>query len=101
MKPYVTEYFAENVFTDSAMRAYLSAEAYAALRRTIDEGAPLTIELADQVAAAMREWAVGLGATHYTHWFQPMTGQTAEKHDAFLSPGRNRARSSLILTAKS
>ncbi len=88
MKPYVTEYFAENVFTDSAMRAYLSAEAYAALRRTIDEGAPLTIELADQVAAAMREWAVGLGATHYTHWFQPMTGQTAEKHDAFLSPGK-------------
>jgi glutamine synthetase len=88
MKPYVTEYFAENVFTDSAMRAYLSAEAYSALRRTIDEGAPMTIELADQVAAAMREWAVGLGATHYTHWFQPMTGQTAEKHDAFLSPGK-------------
>ena len=86
MKPYVTEYFGCNVFGDAAMREYLTPEAYAALRRTVDEGEPLTMALADQVAEAMKDWAVKQGATHYTHWFQPMTGQTAEKHDAFLMP---------------
>ncbi len=86
MKLYVTEYFGCNVFGDAAMKEYLSPETYAALRRTIDEGEPLTMALADQVAEGMRDWAVKQGATHYTHWFQPMTGQTAEKHDAFLMP---------------
>ena len=71
------------------MREYLSQEVYTSLRKTIDEGAELDISVANAVASAMKDWAIGKGATHYTHWFQPLTGITAEKHDSFISPGRD------------
>ena len=76
--------FGSDVFTDAVMRQRLSPETYQALRRTMDEGSELTYEVAEAVATAMKEWALEKGATHYTHWFQPMTGSTAEKHDSFL-----------------
>ena len=82
----VSDYFGCMVFDDRVMKANLSADVYASLRRTIDEGAKLDASVANAVAAAMKDWAVSKGATHFTHWFQPMTGITAEKHDAFLSP---------------
>ncbi|MBQ8975414.1 MAG: glutamine synthetase III [Oscillospiraceae bacterium] len=82
----VTEYFGSLVFDDRVMRANLSAEVYASLRKTIDEGSELDIGVANAVAQAMKDWAVAHGATHFTHWFQPLTGITAEKHDGFVSP---------------
>ena len=78
--------FGSNVFNDKVMRARLSKATYAALRKTIDDGAPLTLDVANGVAEEMKNWAIAKGATHYTHWFQPLTGKTAEKHDAFLEP---------------
>ena len=82
----VTEYFGSMVFDERIMKATLSEKVYKSLKRTIDRGAPLDISVANAVAAAMKDWAIELGATHYTHWFQPMTGVTAEKHDSFISP---------------
>ncbi len=82
----VPEMFGENVFDDRNMRAVLPEDVYLSLRKTIDEGAKLEIGVADQVAAAMRDWALSKGATHFTHWFQPLTGVTAEKHDSFIEP---------------
>ena len=82
----VSDYFGCMVFDDRVMKANLSAEVYRSLRKTIDEGAKLDIGVANAVAAAMKDWAVDHGATHYTHWFQPLTGVTAEKHDGFISP---------------
>ena len=82
----VPEYFGSLVFDDRVMKANLSAEVYQSLRKTIDEGAKLNIGVANAVAAAMKDWAVAHGATHFTHWFQPLTGVTAEKHDSFISP---------------
>ncbi len=82
----VSEYFGSLVFDDRAMKATLSAKVYQSLKKTIDEGAKLDISVANAVAAAMKDWAVSKGATHYTHWFQPLTGITAEKHDSFISP---------------
>ncbi len=82
----VSDYFGSLVFDDRAMRASLSAEVYASLRKTIDEGSTLDISVANAVAEAMKNWAVSKGATHFTHWFQPLTGITAEKHDSFISP---------------
>lgn len=82
----VSEYFGSLVFDDRAMKATLSAKVYQSLKKTIDEGAKLDIGVANAVAAAMKDWAVSKGATHYTHWFQPLTGITAEKHDSFISP---------------
>lgn len=78
--------FACNVFGDVVMRTRLPKNIYKALRKTIDEGLPLAPEVADIVANAMKDWAIERGATHFTHWFQPMTGITAEKHDSFISP---------------
>jgi glutamine synthetase len=78
--------FGINVFGQAAQRAHLSEDVYARLSLTLDKGQPLDLELADGVAAAMRAWAMERGATHYTHWFQPLTGSTAEKHDSFYSP---------------
>ena len=78
--------FACNVFSDIVMRARLPKNIYKTLRKTIDEGLPLAPEVADIVANAMKDWAIEKGATHFTHWFQPMTGITAEKHDSFISP---------------
>ena len=82
----VTDYFGCKVFDDRVMKANLSAKVYQSLRKTIDEGAKLDISVANAVASAMKDWAVANGATHYTHWFQPLTGVTAEKHDSFISP---------------
>ncbi|HBA49618.1 MAG TPA: glutamine synthetase type III [Lachnospiraceae bacterium] len=82
----VSDYFGCMVFDDRVMKANLSAEVYRSLRKTIDENARLDINVANAVAAAMKDWAVAHGATHYTHWFQPLTGVTAEKHDSFISP---------------
>ncbi len=82
----VPEYFGSLVFDDRVMKANLSAEVYQSLRKTIDEGAKLNIGVANAVAAAMKDWAVAHGATHFTHWFQPLTGVTAEKHDSFITP---------------
>lgn len=82
----VSDYFGCNVFDDRVMKAKLSSKVYQSLRKTIDEGAKLDISVANAVAAAMKDWALEKGATHYTHWFQPLTGVTAEKHDSFISP---------------
>ena len=82
----VPEMFGENVFDDRVMRAVLSEDVYQSLRKTIDEGAKLDTKVAEQVATAMRDWALAKGATHFTHWFQPLTGVTAEKHDSFIEP---------------
>ena len=82
----VTDYFGSMVFDDRVMRATLTAEVYGSLKKTIDEGAALDIKVANAVASAMKDWAVSKGATHFTHWFQPLTGITAEKHDSFISP---------------
>ena len=82
----VSDYFGCLVFDDRVMKANLSAKVYQSLRKTIDEGAKLDISVANAVAEAMKDWAVANGATHYTHWFQPLTGITAEKHDSFISP---------------
>lgn len=82
----VADFFGCKVFDDRVMKANLSSKVYQSLRKTIDEGAKLDISVANAVAAAMKDWAVANGATHYTHWFQPLTGVTAEKHDSFISP---------------
>ncbi len=80
----VSEYFGENVFNRKAMQKYLSQETYKALTHAIDNGIPIDREFANHVAAGMRMWALEKGVTHYTHWFQPLTDGTAEKHDAFV-----------------
>ena len=82
----VKEQFGSLVFDDRVMKASLDAKVYASLKKTIDEGKELDLTVANAVAAAMKDWAVAHGATHYTHWFQPLTGVTAEKHDSFISP---------------
>ncbi|MFP4473733.1 MAG: glutamine synthetase III [Candidatus Omnitrophota bacterium] len=82
----VPDYFGENVFGLKAMRNYLSEGAYASIVKTVQEGGKLDPKIADEVADAMKSWAIAKGATHYTHWFQPLTGLTAEKHDSFICP---------------
>ena len=82
----VPEYFGSLVFDDRDMKARLSRKVYDSLRKTIDEGKELDISVANAVAQAMKDWAIEHGATHFTHWFQPLTGVTAEKHDSFISP---------------
>ena len=82
----VPDYFGSLVFDDRVMKSKLSGKVYNSLKKTIDEGAQLDSNVANAVADAMKEWAVENGATHYTHWFQPLTGITAEKHDSFISP---------------
>ncbi len=81
----VAEIFGENVFNDAVMQARLPKKVYKELKQTIEEGKELTLEIADVVAHEMKEWAIEKGATHYTHWFQPLTGVTAEKHDSFIT----------------
>ena len=82
----VSDYFGSLVFDDVIMKAKLSDDVYRSLRKTIDEGAKLESDVANAVAVAMKDWAVKNGATHFTHWFQPLTGITAEKHDSFITP---------------
>jgi glutamine synthetase len=82
----LTKIFGSNVFNDRTMKERLPKDTYKALRETIESGATLTLEVANVVANTMKDWAIEKGATHYTHWFQPLTGRTAEKHDSFISP---------------
>ena len=95
----VTELFGCNVFGDEVMKNSLPKEVYKSLRKTIDAGEPLDTSIASAVAAAMKDWAVSKGATHYTHWFQPLTNLTAEKHDSFIEPSGDKVI--LQLTGKS
>ena len=82
----MTDEFGSLTFNDEAQRARLPKDVYRALRRAVAQGEPIDASVADTIATALKDWAVEHGATHYTHWFQPMTGITAEKHDSFLSP---------------
>ena len=82
----VPEYFGSLVFDSRVMKARLPADVYRSLKHTIQKGAKLDPSVANAVAAAMKDWAVENGATHFTHWFQPLTGITAEKHDSFITP---------------
>ena len=82
----ISEYFGENVFNLHVMRSYLPDEAYEGILEAMEKGTPISRKVADQTASAMKEWAISRGATHYTHWFQPLTGSTAEKHDSFIAP---------------
>jgi len=82
----IPELYGSLVFTEKVMRDKLPKDVYKALKKTIDQGSHLELDVANAVAIAMKEWAVENGATHFTHWFQPMTGTTAEKHDSFISP---------------
>ena len=89
MKNRIPELFGSMVFGDEAMRERLPKDTYRALKRTIEEGKSLDISIANVVANAMKDWAIEKGATHFTHWFQPLTGVTAEKHDSFITPDGN------------
>ena len=95
----LTEKFAENVFSDAVQKETLPSDVYKALRATIEAGKTIDISIAGTVASAMKKWAVSKGATHYTHWFQPLTGLTAEKHESFLDLENGRAI--MRLTGKS
>ena len=85
----LTKQFGCKVFNDVAMREHLSRDVYESLKRTQEEGISLDPEIAKAVAEGMKDWAVSLGATHYTHWFQPLTNITAGKHDSFIEPTKN------------
>ena len=91
-RPKATEIFGSLTFNDEVQKRRLPRDVYRALRKTITAGAPLDPSAADIIAAAMKDWAVEHGASHYTHWFQPMTGITAEKHDSFLAPSAEGSR---------
>ena len=82
----ISEVFGKKVFNDAVMKLMLPPESYRALKKHMEEGTELEPAVADSIAAVMKDWAIEHGATHFTHWFQPMTGITAEKHDSFLSP---------------
>ena len=92
-----TDYFGELVFGRNVMRRYLDRETYEALIQTMEHGTPLTREVADGIAAGMKQWAVEHGADHYTHWFQPLTGGTAEKHDCLRRTRRTGRRARRVL----
>lgn len=87
--PNVQELFGSMVFNQRVMQELLPKDTFKALKKTLDGGSPLELEIANQVAHAMKEWAISKGATHYTHWFQPLTGITAEKHESFIAPDKN------------
>jgi glutamine synthetase len=82
----ISDYFGSKVFNDETMRKYLSNNVYKAVKKAVETGHRVERDIADHVASALKEWAMSHGATHYTHWFQPLTGSTAEKHDAFFTP---------------
>ena len=96
----VVEIFGENVFNDSVMQARLPKKVYKELKQTIEEGKELTLEIADVVAHEMKEWAIEKGATHYSHWFQPLTGVTAEKHDAFITAPKSDGKVLMSFSGK-
>jgi glutamine synthetase len=87
----ISDFFRANVFDNKKLKEYLSNDAYQSIMNSIHDGEPITRETAEQIASAMKSWAIGKGATHYTHWFQPLTGSTAEKHDAFFEPAADGA----------
>jgi glutamine synthetase len=89
--PKISDFFGANVFDKKKMKEYLSTDAYQGIINSIEKGEPIPRDMAEQVASAMKSWAMGKGATHYTHWFQPLTGSTAEKHDAFFEPTEDGA----------
>ena len=82
----IPDIFGCDVFNEATMKQRLSPEIYVSWKQCIDTGTSLTLNVANEIAEAMRIWAIEKGATHYTHWFQPMTGITAEKHDSFIEP---------------
>ncbi|MBC7557185.1 MAG: glutamine synthetase III, partial [Chryseobacterium sp.] len=82
----LSELFCKNVFSEDTMREYLTKEAFQSIMDAIKKGSKMPRPIADQVAVAMKDWAMAKGVTHYTHWFQPLTGATAEKHDSFFTP---------------
>ena len=85
-KTQISEIFGSNVFNEAVMKEKLPKDTYKSLKKTMEQGRSLDPDIAQIVANAMKDWALEKGATHYTHWFQPMTGITAEKHDSFLTP---------------
>lgn len=88
----ISQYYGDDVFHLNVMHEYLTEEAFDSIKEAMDHHTPISRKVADQAAAAMKEWAISRGATHYTHWFQPLTGTTAEKHDSFITPtGNGRA----------
>ncbi len=89
MNTTITDVFATKVFNEEKMKDYLAKDTFREIEKTIREGKPLNPKIAEAVAHAMKEWALSEGATHFTHWFQPLTGVTAEKHDSFLNPGKD------------
>ena len=96
----VKEIFGCDVFNDSVMQDRLPKKVYRELKKTIEEGKELSMEIADVVAHEMKEWAIEKGATHYCHWFQPLTGVTAEKHDAFVTAPREDGKVLLSFSGK-
>src|SRR3546814_3618247 len=80
----ISDYFGTNVFNELSMSEFLSKEAFKSVKDAIEQGTPVDREMADQIASGMKAWAISKGATHYTHWFQPLTGLTAETHDTFF-----------------
>ena len=97
----VMELYGSKVFNEHEMRERLPSSTYKSLKATIEKGQPLDLEVANVVASVMKRWAIEQGATHYTHWFQPLTGITSEKHDGFVSPPAGRHRHHGILPARS
>ena len=96
----VTELFGCDVFNDAVMEERLPKKVYKELKETIEEGKELSLEIADVVAHEMKEWAIEKGATHFSHWFQPMTGVTAEKHDAFITAPKENGKVLLSFSGK-
>lgn len=96
----VKELFGCDVFNDSVMQERLPKKVYKELKKTIEEGKELSMEIADVVAHEMKEWAIEKGATHYSHWFQPLTGVTAEKHDAFITAPMENGKVLLSFSGK-
>src|SRR5690625_1972756 len=85
----LSKLYNQNVFTDEMMQKFLSKDSYEHILQAKEKGKKISREIADQVSSAMKEWALSKGATHYTHWFQPLTGSTAEKHDSFFELDKN------------
>ena len=96
----VAEIFGQDVFNDSVMEERLPKKVYKELKKTIEEGKELSLEIADVVAHEMKEWAIEKGATHYTHWFQPLTGLTAEKHDSFITAPKENGKVLMSFSGK-
>ena len=96
-----TKFYSTLVFDDETMKKYLDSASYNAFRSVVDSGEKLTISLADKIASAMKDWAIDKGATHFTHWFQPLNGTTSEKHDSFLVPEGDSGKAIFKFTGKS